>query len=171
MSEESKVATETASEGTTQEATDSLPESGALVAESKKYRKRAQDAEAKLKEAMAVIEKNKEAKMIEEGKKDELIAKYKSDIESLTVDANEWNEYKSKQKAKYLEMHPEADREELSKLDFTTLKYMTDRINSAKPNVPEVAGKSRNVVPEKTYAEMTHEERKVYHRKTFGNKN
>ena len=48
MSEDKAVATETVSEEVTTEATDSLPESGALVAESKKYRKRAQDAEARL---------------------------------------------------------------------------------------------------------------------------
>ena len=48
MSEEQSVATETVSEGTTQEASTSLTDEGALIAESKKYRKRSQDAEARL---------------------------------------------------------------------------------------------------------------------------
>ena len=49
MSEETKtVASETVSEQPTQESPVSSPDDGALVAESKKYRKRAQDAEARI---------------------------------------------------------------------------------------------------------------------------
>ena len=49
MSEETnQVATETVSEASTNEATTSSTDVGALIAESKKYRKRSQDAEARL---------------------------------------------------------------------------------------------------------------------------
>ena len=49
MSEETKtVASETVSEQPTQETPASSPDDGGLIAESKKYRKRAQDAEARI---------------------------------------------------------------------------------------------------------------------------
>ena len=50
MSEETKVATATASEETTQTSTNESADSSALIAESKKYRKRSQEAEARLAE-------------------------------------------------------------------------------------------------------------------------
>ena len=50
MSEENKVATETASEETTKETTNDSTDNGGLIAESKKYRKRSQEAEAQLAE-------------------------------------------------------------------------------------------------------------------------
>ena len=51
MSEETKtVASETVSEQPTQETPTTSPDVGALIAESKKYRTRAQDAEARIAE-------------------------------------------------------------------------------------------------------------------------
>ena len=81
MSEEQSVATETVSEETTQEAPANSPE-GALIAESKKYRKRAQEVESENSKLKAEIEARKEAEMLADGKKDELIAKYKANAEA-----------------------------------------------------------------------------------------
>ena len=57
MSEETKVATEPASEETTQETTNDSTDNSALIAESKKYRKRSQEAEAQLAELKASLTK------------------------------------------------------------------------------------------------------------------
>ena len=62
MSEEAKVATETVSEETTQEATTDSTDVGALIAESKKYRKRSQEAEALLAKLESQLAKAEEAK-------------------------------------------------------------------------------------------------------------
>ena len=64
MSEDQTVATETVSEETTPEAT-TQTDVGALIAESKKYRKRSQDAEAQLKELQSQLAKAEEAKLKE----------------------------------------------------------------------------------------------------------
>lgn len=147
MSEEKvQTATETASESPVKE---SVQQSSTdqYIAESKKYRKRAQEAEAKLAKIEEQSKKAKEAKMIEEGKKDEVIAdliaerdKYKSSHEKL-------NSYEQKRMAQMLEKHPEEDREQLSKLDLDTLEYVTNKINDKKPNPPEVAGAARKSEP------------------------
>ena len=65
MSEETKVATETASEETTKENTTEQTDHSALIAESKKYRKRAQDAEARLAEYDKKFAKQEENKLKE----------------------------------------------------------------------------------------------------------
>ena len=57
MSEEKQVAPETVSEETTQETTNDSTDNSALIAESKKYRKRSQEAEAQLAELKASLSK------------------------------------------------------------------------------------------------------------------
>ena len=143
MSEEQSVATETVSEETTQEASPDLTNEGALIAESKKYRKRSQADRAENEKLKAEMAKIEEAKMLAEGKKDELIAKYKSDLEAESKDANWAREFKASKTAELLELHPEEDREKLAKLPFDTLTYVTNKINSVKANAPEVVGGTR----------------------------
>ena len=64
MSEETNpVATETVSEETTNEATTDSTDVGALIAESKKYRKRSQEAEARLAKLESDLEKSEQAKL------------------------------------------------------------------------------------------------------------
>ena len=67
MSEEANVATETVSEETTQEATTDTTDVGALIAQSKKYRKRSQDAEAERDALKAQLASADEAKLITQG--------------------------------------------------------------------------------------------------------
>ena len=173
MSEETMVATETVSEETTQEASTSSTDAGALIAESKKYRKRSQDDRAEIEILKAEIAKTEEAKMLAEGKKDELIAKYKADLEAESVDANWAREYKAGKRAKLLELHPEEDREELAKLPFNTLEYVTYKINSSKANAPEVVGNTRQKTPDKPFSEMSEVEKRAWHKNVMAgiNKN
>ena len=168
MSEEKTVATETVSEETTQEATTDSTDVGALIAESKKYRKRSQDAEARLAKLESQLAKAEEAKLKEKEEYKSLYEQNEAKIESLTKKADKWAKYQEAKTAALLEGVPEDEREALSKLDFETLEYVTNKINSVKPNIPEVVGNPRNVVPEKEYKDMNYEERKEYHRKNFG---
>ena len=141
--ENSQVTSETVSEQPTTETTDNSTDVSSLVAESKKYRKRSQDAESRLAELEKKLASAEEAKMIQEGKKDELIAKYQSENESLNANAQKWNKYEETRRNTLLESVPEEEREELARLDLKTLEYVTGKINNTKSNAPEVAGNPR----------------------------
>ena len=170
MSEETKVTTETASEETTTETTqDSSNESA--IAESKKYRKRAQEAEARL---SALEKKSNDAKSADLKKKEEWKTLYDEQakkVESLTANAEKWNSYEESKIASLLEKHPEDEREKLSTLDLDTLEYLTEKINSIKANVPEVAGNPRGKTPSKPFSEMNETEKRAWHKDVLNNIN
>ncbi len=145
MSEETKVATETVSEETTKETTQDSSNEG-LIAESKKYRKRAQEAESRL----SALEKEMEsAKNAELKKKEEWKTLYEeatTELESLSANAEKWKSYEESRKSSLLEKHPEDEREKLSKLNLDTLEYLTDKLNNIKLNAPEVSGNPRQAI-------------------------
>ena len=62
-----------------------------------------------------------------------------------------------------LDNHPEEDRDSLSKLDIETLEYVTNKINNTKPNAPEVIGRSKNPVVDKSWQDMTDAERRAFY--------
>ncbi len=145
MSEDkTQAATETVSESPATETTqDSSNEQ--YIAESKKYRKRAQDAEARLTKLEKSLARAEEAKLKEKEEFKTLYEKASSKVESLTANAEKWDKYEEGKRASLLEAHPEDERESLSKLDLETLEYVTSKINNVKANAPEVAGNSRGV--------------------------
>ena len=154
MSEETNpVATETVSEGSTNEVSTDSTDVGALIAESKKYRKRSQDAEARLAKLESQLSKAEEAKLKEKEDFKTLYEQNEAKIESLTENANKWSKYQEAKTAALLEGVPEDEREALSKLDFETLEYVTGKINNAKANAPEVVGGTRQ--PEKPGGDWT----------------
>ena len=147
MSEETKtVASETVSEQTTQESPASSPDAGALIAESKKYRTRAQDAEARIAEMEKKMAKAEEAKLKEKEDFKTLYEKVSSENESLSSVAEKWTKYEETRRASLLEKHPEEERESLQGLPLDTLEFVTNKINGVKSNAPQVAGRTKNVV-------------------------
>ena len=169
MSEETNpVATETVSEASTNEATTSSTDVGALIAESKKYRKRSQDAEARLAELQSDLDKVKKADLKKKEQYKTLYEESEEKIQSLTSNAEKWSKYEEAKREALLSKVPEKEREAMSKLDLETLEFVTNKISNVKPNIPEVVGNPRNVTPEKEYKDMNYEERKAYHRKKFG---
>ena len=169
MSEEKSVAAETVSEETTQEATTNSTDVGALIAESKKYRKRSQDAEARLAKLESQLAKAEEAKLKEKEDFKTLYEKTAGEMETYKAQADKWASYETTKREALLNSVPENERETMSKLDLETLEYVTNKITSVKPNMPEVVGNPREIKPEKAYKDMSYEERKVYHREKFGN--
>ena len=143
MSEEKQqAATETVSESSATETTqDSSNEQ--YIAESKKYRKRAQDAETRLAKLEKSLNKAEESKLKEKEEFKTLYEQASSKVESLTSNAEKWTKYEETKRVALLENHPEDERESLSKLDLETLEYVTSKINNVKPNAPEVAGNPR----------------------------
>ena len=163
MSEDKTTAmTETVSESpATETAQDSSNEQ--YIAESKKYRKRAQDAEARLAELEKQFTKSEEDKLKKKEEYKTLYEKVSSENKSLTADSEKWAKYEEAKRASLLEVHPENDRENLSKLDLETLEYVTSKINNIKPNAPEKAGQARKSLPKaelKDFQKMTKQERK-----------
>ncbi len=159
--ENSQVASETASEQPTTETTDSTTDVSSLVAESKKYRKRSQDAEARLAELEKKLASAEEAKLKEKEDFKALYEKVSSENEALDATAQKWNKYEENRRNTLLESAPEEERERLAGLDLDTLEYVTSKINNEKPNMPEVVGRARNNMPQKPYTQMTDAEKKA----------
>ncbi len=160
MSEEQKqVATEAVSESPATETHQSSP-NDELIAESKKYRKRAQDAEARLAKYEKAKSKAEEDRLKEKEEFKTLYEKASSDIEGLTANAEKWKKYEDSRRAILLDSLPEEERDSLSKLDLETLEFVTSKINNVKPNAPEIIGKARNKPIEKPYGELTDDERR-----------
>ena len=133
------------------------------IAESKKYRNRAQDAEARLAKLEKSLAKAEEAKLKEKEDFKTLYEQASSKIENLTNFADKWRNYEETKRAQLIELHPEEDREQMSKLDIETLEYVTNKINNVKPNAPELIGASKPNVPDKKWGDMTDEEKRAYY--------
>ena len=143
MSEDKTTATtETVSESNATE-TPQVSQNDELIAESKKYRKRAQDAETRLAKLEKSLTKAEEDKLKEKEEFNTLYEQASSKVEGLTTNAEKWSKYEETKRASLLENHPEDERESLSKLDLETLEYVTNKINNVNPNAPEVAGNPR----------------------------
>ena len=145
MSEDkTQAATETVSGSSANETTqDSSSEQ--YIAESKKYRKRAQDAETRLAKLEKNLAKAEESKLKEKEDFKALYEQVSSKVEGLTANAEKWGKYEEAKRTSLLESHPEEDRENLSNLDLETLEYVTSKINNVKANAPEVVGNPRGV--------------------------
>ena len=167
MSEETKtVASETVSEQPTQESSTESTDVGVLIAESKKYRSRAQDAEARISEMEKKFEKAEESKLKEKEDFKTLYEKVSSENESLSSVAEKWTKYEETKRGSLLESHPEEDRESLANLPLDTLEFVTNKINNVqnKQNAKEVVGRTKNVVTTKPFSEMTEAEKRQWHK-------
>ena len=161
MSEDkTQAVTETVSESPATETTqDSSNEQ--YIAESKKYRKRAQDAETRLAEFEKKFATAEEDKLKKKEEYKTLYEKASSEIEGLTANADKWAKYEESKRVSLLDNHPEEDRENLSKLDLETLEYVTNKIHNVKANAPEVAGNPRQAIkPNADWATMDADERR-----------
>ena len=133
------------------------------IAESKKYRKRAQDAETRLAKLEKSLAKAEESKLKEKEEFKTLYEQASSKVEGLTANAEKWGKYEEAKRASLLESHPEEDREQLSNLDLETLEYVTNKITDTKPNAPEVIGRSKNPEINKPWKDMTDAERRAFY--------
>ena len=158
--ENSEVESNTVSEQPTVETNDSSTDIKGLVLENKKYRQRSQEAEERLAKLEKKLASAEEAKLKEKEDFKALYEKVSSENESLTANAQKWNKYEDNRRNALLESAPEEERERLAGLDLDTLEYITGKINNVKPNMPEVVGRTRDLQPQKPYADMTDAERK-----------
>ena len=168
MSEEVNVSNETVVDSGTENVTQE-PAQNEYIAESKKYRKRAQEAEGELAELKKTIAKQEEAKLKEKEDFKTLYEKLSAENETLSSIAEKWTNYEGNKRNTLLEMHPEEERESLSKLDLETLEYVTNKIKT-KPAEPEVVGRPKVGTPDKAWGEMSQEERRKFYNSVTGRK-
>ena len=169
--ENSQEVSETVSEQPTEETTDNSTDDSSLVAESKKYRKRSQEAESRLAELEKKLASAEENKLKEKEDFKALYEKVSSENESLSNTAQKWNKYEENRRNTLLESAPEEERERLAGLDLDTLEYVTGKINNIKANAPEVAGNPRGKTPSKPFSEMNETERRAWHQDVLNNIN
>ena len=136
MSEETKVATETVSEGTTPQTPTETPDVGSLIAESKKYRQRSQDAEAQLAKLQSKLEQQENTKLKEKEAFKELAEKFESQVNELTPFKDKYETILANRKEQLLEQIPEDQRETFKDKDIEVLEFMIN--NMPKSNTPEV---------------------------------
>ncbi len=163
--ENSQEVSETVSEQPTTETNNNPTDVSSLIAESKKYRKRSQDAESRLEELekklASALASAEEAKLKEKEDFKALYEKVASENESLSANAQKWNKYEENRRNTLLESVPETEKERLASLDLDTLEYITSKLNSQKPNAPEVAGSARRYKMDKPLSQMTASEKEA----------
>ena len=140
MSEETKVATETVSEGTTPQTPTETPDAGALIAESKKYRQRSQDAEAQLAKLQAKLEQQDNAKLKEKEEFKTLAEKFESQVNDLTPYKDKYESMVDARKLKLLERLPEDQRDTFKDKDLDVLEFMVDNLGQKETLQPSARG-------------------------------
>jgi len=114
--------------------------------QSKKYRKRAQKAEAKILEYQKQQEKDKIATMKENEQYKELSVDLQSKLDNALPYKEKWKAHEQAQREEYLSKLPEEDRETLSTKDTDTLKFLVKKVGEHQTvNPKHTAGQSRNV--------------------------
>ena len=140
MSEEKQVSNETVVEKDTESVTQE-PAQNEYIAESKKYRKRAQDAETKLANLQKQLETQQNQKLKEKEEYKTLAEKYEAQVNDLNPYKEKYEGLVEQRRTKLLERLPEDKRETFKNKDLDVLEFMVSELKS-KPS--EVS--ARNLV-------------------------
>ena len=136
------------------------------VNNSKKLRKRSQDAEAKVTEFTTAQETNKVKQMKEQEQFQELSEELQKKLDSTLPYKEKWEAHETAQRDKYLSKLPKADREKFANENLQVLEYMTDKLSQT-ANESEAPKHSpsqvRRSVASKPYEQMSEQERKQWH--------
>ena len=134
------------------------------VSNSKKLRKRSQDAEAKVTEFTTAQETNKVKQMKEQEQFQELSEELQKKLDSTLPYREKWEAHEAAQRDKYLSKLPKADREKFANENLEILEYMTNKLNeSTTQPVQHKPGAPRAVSFDKPYSEMNDQERRAYY--------
>ena len=140
MSEETKVSNEAVADSGAENVVQESAQSE-HIAESKKYRKRAQDAETRLAKLEKKLESQENTKLKEKEEFKTLAEKLEAENTSLNSYKEKYDTLVNQRKAKLLERLPEDKRETFKNKDLDVLEFMADQLNS-KPSEPS----ARNLV-------------------------
>ena len=124
------------------------------VSNSKKLRKRSQEAETKVTEFTAAQETNRVKQMKEQEKFQELSEEYKNQLDDALPYKERWEAHENATRENLLSKLPKADREKFANENLQVLKYMTDKLNDleeAATQVKHSPGQARNVNQQLTW--------------------
>ena len=134
------------------------------VNNSKKLRKRSQEAETKVTEFTKAQETNKVKQMKEQEQFQELSEELQKKLDSTTPYKEKWEAHETAQREKYLSKLPKADREKFAGESLQVLEYMTEKLNDSTTQPPQhKPGVSRATISNKPYGEMDDAERRAYY--------
>ena len=143
------------------------------VSNSKKLRKRSQEAEMKVTEFTTAQETNRVKQMKEQEQFQELSEELQKKLDSTIPYKEKWEAHESAKREKYLSKLPKADREKFANENLQVLEYMTEKLESnvqASEAPKHSPGQSRNVqAMNKPYDQMNEDERRVWHEDTMKN--
>lgn len=140
MSEENQVPNEAVVDSGTENVTQDNAQSE-FIAESKKYRKRAQDAESKLANLTKTLESQENAKLKQKEEYKTLAEKYEAQVNELNPYKEKYEGLLEQRRSVLLEKLPEDKRETFKNKDLDVLEFM---VSELKPVVSEPA--ARNLV-------------------------
>ena len=139
MSEENKVSNETVVDSDTENVTQESAQNE-YIAESKKYRKRAQDAESQLNDLKSKLQNQENEKLKEKEEFKTLYEKVSLENENLSKQAGKWKTYEETRKAQLLEQLPEDKREQFNNKDIETLELVVSTITKQTNVEPKARG-------------------------------
>ena len=129
MSEETKVSNETVVDSGTENVTQDNAQNE-YIAESKKYRKRAQDAENRLAELNKQLESQENAKLKQKEEYKTLAEKYEAQVNELNPFKEKYETLVNQRKSKLLERLPEDKRETFKNKDLDVLEFMVSELKT-----------------------------------------
>ena len=162
MSEENKVSNEAVVDSGTENVTQEVAQNE-YIAESKKYRSRAQLAESELSDLKSQLEKQEEERLAKNNKWEELATKRESELNSIKDDYQRLKEAEEAYKEDLLNILSEEERETFKGLSVAQLRVITDKINNQSQEVAPTSNtpaKSVNPSP-KDWTSMSAEERRA----------
>jgi len=157
MSEENQVPNEAVVDSGTENVVQEVAQSE-HIAESKKYRKRAQDAESKLAELTKALESQENNKLKEKEEFKTLSEKLEAENTSLNSYKEKYDGLVEQRKTALLEKLPEDKREQFINKDLDVLEFMVSELSSKNLNEPQARGTVKSKA--KPYSELSVNEKK-----------
>ena len=133
------------------------------VQNAKKLRKRSQEVEKQLNSFEQKAEEQRILHLKENEKYKELSDELQSKLDAVSPFKDKWESYESQKRESLLSKIPEADREMLASKDLQTLEYIVKTQNNNTSNPTPSVGASRKIVMEKSWSEMTEQEKRAYY--------
>ncbi len=161
MSEEKVVANESVEENVAQIKAQESPTPDPLIAEAKKYRKRAQLAESKIAELEKKFEAQENAKLKENEEYKTLAEKLEAENVSLRGVQEEHQSMISQRKEALLSLIPEEKREQFQNKDLDVLEFVVSEISSKTPSEPNVHNQVRGSQIPSDWTTLPKDERKA----------
>ena len=147
-----------------QEQVTESPDVGNLIAESKKYRTRAQEAESQLAELQSSLEKKKEEELAEQNKWEELATKRQSELDLIKTDYERLKGAEEAYKEELLNSLGEEERETFKDLSVSQLRTLSEKLKiEVQEKVPDTSSTPSATVNtnNKSWVDMSNEERRA----------